>query len=66
MVFRSLGALPGDAIVQGLVIGASLMAGSYAAKRFVLRISPERFRLLMDGLMLISGAALLWAAATTP
>ena len=65
-VFRSFGALPGDAIAQGLVIGASLMAGSYVAKRFVLRIPPERFRLLMDGLMLISGAALLWAAATTP
>ncbi len=66
IVFRSFGALPADAIAQGLVIGASLMAGSYLAKRFVLRIPAERFRLLMDGLMLISGVALLWAAATTP
>jgi len=65
VVFRSFGALPGDAIAQGLVIGASLMAGSYLAKRFVLRIPAERFRLLMDGLMLLSGAALLWTAATT-
>jgi hypothetical protein len=30
-----------------------------------LRIPAERFRLLMDGLMLLSGAALLWTAATT-
>jgi len=63
-VFRSLGALPGDALAMGLVIGASLMAGSFIAKRFVLRIPAERFRLLMDGLMLVSGITMLWAAAT--
>ena len=62
VVFRSFGALPWDAIAKGLVIGASLMAGSYLAKRFVLRLPPERFRLLMDGLMLASGLAMLWAA----
>jgi len=66
VVFRAFGALPGDAIAQGLVIGASLMAGSYLAKRFVLRIPAERFRLLMDALMLVSGVALLWTAAATP
>jgi uncharacterized membrane protein YfcA len=65
VVFRTFGALPGDAIAQGLVIGASLMAGSFLAKRFVLRIPAERFRLLMDGLMLVSGLAMLWTAATT-
>ena len=63
-VFRSLGAPPGDALAMGLVIGASLMAGSFIAKRFVLRIPAERFRLLMDGLMLVSGITMLWAAAT--
>jgi uncharacterized membrane protein YfcA len=50
-VFRSFGALPWDAIAKGLVIGASLMAGSYLAKRFVLKLPAERFRLLMDGMM---------------
>jgi uncharacterized protein len=62
VVFRSFGALPWDAIAKGLVIGASLMAGSYLAKRFVLKLPPERFRLLMDALMLVSGIAMLWAA----
>jgi uncharacterized membrane protein YfcA len=61
-VFRSFGALPWEAIAKGLVIGASLMAGSYLAKRFVLKLPAERFRLLMDALMAASGIAMLWAA----
>ncbi|MEO5766051.1 MAG: sulfite exporter TauE/SafE family protein [Casimicrobiaceae bacterium] len=61
-VFRTFGALPWDAIARGLVIGGSLMVGSYLAKRFVLKLPPERFRLLMDALMLGSGLAMLWAA----
>ena len=64
VVFRSFGALPWDAIAKGLVIGASLMVGSYLAKRFVLKLPPERFRLLMDALMAASGLAMLWAAIT--
>ena len=62
LVFRSFGALPWDAIVQGLIIGASLMAGSFLAKRFVLRMEAERFRLLMDGLLVLSGITMIWAA----
>jgi len=62
IVFRSFGALPVDAIAKGLTIGASLMIGSYLAKRFVLKLPAERFRLLMDGMMVLSGAAMLWAA----
>jgi uncharacterized membrane protein YfcA len=61
-VFRSFGALPGDAIAKGLIIGASLMAGSFLAKRFVLKLDPGHFRLLMDGLLLLSGLSMLWAA----
>ncbi len=64
-VFRTFGALPLEAIARGLTIGASLMAGSWLAKRFVLKLPAERFRLLMDGLMLASGAAMLWAALAT-
>ena len=61
-VFRSFGALPLDIVVKGLVIGSTLMAGAFIAKRFVLKMDAARFRLLMDGLMLLSGAALLCAA----
>ena len=62
LVFRSYGALPLDAIVKGLIIGSSLMAGSFLAKRFVLKLDAEHFRTLMDGLLLLSGLTMLWAA----
>lgn len=61
-VFRSFGALPLDIIVKGLIVGSTLMAGTFIARRFVLKMGPASFRLLMDGLMLVSGATLLVAA----
>ena len=62
LVFRSYGALPLEAILQGLIIGCSLTAGSFIAKRFVLSLAPEKFRLLMDALLLVSGLTMLWTA----
>ncbi len=62
LVFRSFGALPLDAIIKGLIIGSSLMAGSFLAKRFVLKLDADHFRTLMDGLLLLSGLTMLWAA----
>jgi hypothetical protein len=38
------------------------MLGSYAAKPFVLRMAPERFRFLMDALMLIAGVTMIATA----
>jgi uncharacterized membrane protein YfcA len=61
-VFRGFGALPLAIALKGLIVGSTLMAGAFIAKRFVLRLEPHAFRLLMDGLMLLSGLALLWAA----
>jgi uncharacterized membrane protein YfcA len=63
VVFRSFGALPVDLILKGLIIGSSLMVGSFLAKSFVLKLSPDRFRMLMEGLMLLSGIAMLWRAS---
>jgi len=63
IVFRGFGALPLDIFLKGLTIGASLMVGSFLAKRFVRKLDANDFRLLMDGLMLVSGLMLLWAAA---
>jgi uncharacterized protein len=62
IVFRTFGALPLDAIVRGLITGSTLVAGSFLARPFVLAIPAERFRLLMDAIMLGSGAAMLWSA----
>lgn len=62
-VFRTFGFLPTEILVQGLITGSSLMCGAFIAKRFVLKLEPDYFRLLMDGLMLASGVSMLWAAA---
>ena len=60
--FKVLGALPLDVLLQGLVVGATLMAGSFAGRVVVLRLSSAAYRSLIDGLMAVSGVSLLWAA----
>lgn len=62
IAFREFGALPLATIAKGLIAGSSLMAGSFVAKHFMVRLSPRLFRLMMDGLMLVAGGAMLWAA----
>jgi uncharacterized membrane protein YfcA len=60
--FRMLGAMPLDIILKGLLIGSSLMAGTFIGKAVVQRMSSHAFQLLLDGMMLISGLSLIWAA----
>lgn len=60
--FRELGALPGEAILQGLIIGSSVMIGAFAGKVVVQRMSIHAFHNVLDGLLLVSGLSLLWAA----
>lgn len=62
LVFRNFGYLPASTIGQGLIVGASLMAGSYIAKGFLLRLDAAKFRHLMDGLLLFAGLTMLWTA----
>jgi uncharacterized protein len=61
-IFREFGALPPIVIVQGLTVGASLMAGAFIARPFVLRLDAARFHWMMDAIMLASGVTLLWTA----
>jgi len=60
--FRALGALPAPSIVEGLIIGASVMSGAFAGKAVVQRMSLGVFQHVLDGLLLCSGLALLWDA----
>ena len=62
IAFRNFGALTNEVMVQGLIIGSSLMAGSWAAKHVVLRIPAERFHTLMEAVLLLSGATMVAAA----
>ncbi|MBR0800996.1 sulfite exporter TauE/SafE family protein [Bradyrhizobium jicamae] len=65
VTFERFGALTADVALKGLIAGTSLMAGAFIAKRFVLHLKPDAFRLLMDGIMLAAGASLLWSATTS-
>ena len=60
--FQALGALPGSVLLDGLIVGSSLMAGSFIGRAIVLALTPGTYRALVDALMLCSGLTLLWAA----
>jgi hypothetical protein len=62
LTFRQFGALPLDILVKGLISGSSVMAGTYTARLIVERLSVTTFQRLLDGVMIVSGTALLWAA----
>ncbi|HMJ44263.1 MAG TPA: sulfite exporter TauE/SafE family protein, partial [Pseudolabrys sp.] len=62
VTFQQFGALTPDVALKGLIAGASLMAGAFIAKRFVLRLDPDVFRLVMDGIMLAAGLTMFWNA----
>lgn len=64
VVFHEFGVLPLQIMIKGLITGSTLMVGAWIAKRFVLKLSADRFQLMMDGLMLMSGSVMLWAALT--
>jgi hypothetical protein len=60
--FKVLGALPLEVLLNGLAVGATLMAGSFAGRVVVLRLSARTYRSLIDALMAVSGTVLLWTA----
>ncbi|WP_326543352.1 sulfite exporter TauE/SafE family protein [Pseudorhodoferax sp.] len=62
LTFSQLGGLPLDVLYKGLIVGASLMAGTFLGKAFVLRLPAQVFQRLLDALLLASGLALLAAA----
>ena len=59
VTFQRFGALTPDIALKGLIAGSSLTSGAFIAKRFVLRLEPDVFRLVMDGIMLAAGLSML-------
>jgi uncharacterized membrane protein YfcA len=53
--FQQLGALPPASIVRGLIIGSSVMAGTFAGKLVVQRLSVHTFENLLDAMLIASG-----------
>ncbi len=62
VTFQQLGVLPPAALLQGLIIGASVMAGAFVGKAIVQRMSIHTFQYLLDAVLFCSGLSLLWAA----
>ncbi|TDF95950.1 sulfite exporter TauE/SafE family protein [Paenibacillus piri] len=62
VTFRELGALPAELFLQGVIVGSTLMAGTFIAKRVVQRMSIVSFRYVLDILLLCSGVSMLWTA----
>jgi uncharacterized protein len=62
VTFHEFGALPPSTMLQGFIVGASLMIGTFAGKAVVLRMSAGTFQHLLDALLLCSGLTLLWTA----
>ena len=62
LTFRRFDAMPLDVFLNGLIAGSTLFAGAFVAKRFVVKLDPDSFRLMMDGLMLAAGLSILWGA----
>jgi uncharacterized membrane protein YfcA len=60
--FQTLGALSAENFVKGLIVGSSLMIGTFVGKYLVMRMSAGTFGKLLDTMLLCSGLALLWAA----
>lgn len=60
--FQTLGALPAEVLLEGAIVGLTLMAGSFLGKSIVLALKPGTYRLLIEALMAVSGVSLLWAA----
>lgn len=59
IAFHQLGFLNMMAIMQGLLIGVCVLAGSIFSKRIVLALPEDKFLLLMELVMLISGLSIL-------
>lgn len=62
LTFQRFDAMPPATALKGLIAGSSLMAGAFIAKRFVMRLDAESFRLMMEAMMLVAGLSLLWTA----
>ncbi len=62
LTFRGLGAMPASIFVQGLIVGGSVMAGTFLGKSVVMRMRPSLFKHMLDALLLVSGVSMLWTA----
>jgi hypothetical protein len=61
-VFRGFGALPGDLIASGAIVGAAMIAGTWLARPIVMRMDLRRFQSVMDVMLILAGLAMIAGA----
>lgn len=62
LVFRTYGILPWETIARGLLCGGSLMIGSYFAKAIVQRMDARHYSGILEGMMVVAGLTMIYAA----
>jgi uncharacterized membrane protein YfcA len=62
IVFRTYGILPWETIVRGLLVGASLMVGSWFAKAIVQRMDARHYASILEVMMVFAGLTMIYAA----
>jgi len=62
LVFRTYGILPWETIVRGLLVGASLMVGSWFAKAIVQRLDARHYASILEVMMVFAGLTMIYAA----
>ena len=58
--YATFGALATGYVIYGVAAGIAALAGNWLGKRYLDRISAQRFRTFVTWLMLVSGVAMLW------
>ena len=62
LVFRTYGVLPWETIARGLLVGASLMVGSWFAKTIVMRMDARHYAGILEAMMVLAGLSMIYAA----
>ena len=60
--FGAIGAIPASILISGLLVGTTLVVGMFIGKQFVLKMSEKTFNCLIDTMLLMASASLLWDA----
>lgn len=63
VTFGQFGALTGDVVIRGLIIGTALMIGPFLARPIVRRIRPRTYDLLIDAVLIVAAVGMFIAAS---
>lgn len=60
--FAAQNALSTSTVWCGVLVGAGIMFSTLLSKPLVMKLPAGAFEVLVDGMLIVSGAALVWAA----